>query len=224
MELTIHDGQLVTVGSEGAILRSRLIPDPTPINMASFARSSGMNVFLFTGAPDQQFRLQSSPDLVTWTDGALLEFLDSSGTLLYVEDTGTNAPADQFYRARTRAVAATCSEVWPISFPLKGINLEAVGTVRAFRLTSFVIKHDWRFRQTRRDLGGRVKCAHANQFCRPFWHRAQDGFSDDPLQHVFAGGCCSVRNFRGNHPRPKSDAVSSSFLRGAGWCKAASMA
>lgn len=98
--LTIHEGQLIAAGSEGVIVRSRLIPDPTPIRFASAARSSGMNVFLFTGAPDQQFRLQSSSDLVAWQDGALLEFLDSSGTLLYVEDSGTNAPATQFYRAR----------------------------------------------------------------------------------------------------------------------------
>ena len=101
--VSIHDGQLVTVGSEGSILRSQLIPDPAPIRMASFNRASGMNVFLFTGATDQQFRLQSSEDLATWTDGALLEFLDSTGTLLYVEDTGADAPTTRFYRAsRTR--------------------------------------------------------------------------------------------------------------------------
>jgi hypothetical protein len=98
--LTICNGQLVTVGAEGAVLRSQLVPDPTPICVAGFARASGMNVFLFTGAADQQFRLQSSPDLATWTDGALLEFLDSTGTLIYVEDTGTNAPTAQFYQSR----------------------------------------------------------------------------------------------------------------------------
>lgn len=98
--VTSHNGQLVTVGSEGAILRSQLVPDPTPIQVASFSRASGMDVFLFAGATDQQFRLQSSTDLVTWTDGALLDFLDSSGTLLFVEDTGTNAPTTKFYRAR----------------------------------------------------------------------------------------------------------------------------
>ena len=97
--VTTHNGQLVTVGSEGAILRSQLVPDPTPIQIASFKRKSGMNVFLFTGATDQQFRLQSSTNLTAWTDGALLEFLDGSGTLLFVEDTGTNAPPAQFYRA-----------------------------------------------------------------------------------------------------------------------------
>jgi len=94
---TITDGLLLTVGSEGTILRSRLVPDPKPIKIASFDRASGMNAFLFTGATDQQFRLQSSSDLATWTDGALLEFLDSSGTLIYVEDTGPAAA--KFYRA-----------------------------------------------------------------------------------------------------------------------------
>lgn len=97
--LAIHQGQLVTVGTEGAILRSQLVPDMAPIQVASFARASGINAFLFTGAPDQQFRLQSSSDLAAWTDGALLEFLDSSGTLIYLEDTGTEPPAAAYYRA-----------------------------------------------------------------------------------------------------------------------------
>lgn len=97
--VTISNGRLVTVGSEGTILRSRLILDETPIRIANFGRASGMDVFLVTGATDQQFRLQSSTDLANWTDGALLEFLDSSGTLIYVEDTGEIAPPARFYRA-----------------------------------------------------------------------------------------------------------------------------
>ena len=101
--LANHAGQLITVGSEGSVLRCQLVPDSTPIRLANFNRASGMNVFLFTGAPDQQFRLQSSDDLVGWSDGALLEFLDSSGTLTYVEEDGTNGPPAHFYRAlRTR--------------------------------------------------------------------------------------------------------------------------
>lgn len=98
--LVIHDAQLVAVGSEGVVLRSQLIPDPKPIAIAQFNRASGMNTFLFTGAPDQQFRLQSSTDLAAWTEGPLIEFLDSSGTVLYVEETGTNAPAVAYYRVR----------------------------------------------------------------------------------------------------------------------------
>ena len=82
------------------ILRSQLLPDPTPIEIASFSHTSEMNVFLFTGAADQRFRLQSSPDLATWTDGPLLEFLDSSGTVIFTETIGTNALSTQYYRAR----------------------------------------------------------------------------------------------------------------------------
>lgn len=96
----LHDGQLVTVGTEGIILRSQLVPDFTPIQVAGFSRASDMNVFLFTGAPDQRFALQSSTDLASWSDDSLLEFLDSSGTLLWVAETGTNAPSKTFYRTR----------------------------------------------------------------------------------------------------------------------------
>lgn len=100
--VTIHEGQLVTVGTEGVVIRSQLVPDPTPIQFASYSRSSGYDVFLFTGGVDQQFRLQSSTNLVNWTDGARLDFLDGTGTVLYVQESGNEAP-QTFYRAlRTR--------------------------------------------------------------------------------------------------------------------------
>ena len=98
--VTSANGQLITVGTEGAILRSQLHPDPAAIQIASFARASGMNVFLVTGATDQQFRLQSSTNLTDWSEGALVEFLDSSGTVLYVEDSGGEVSPTAFYRAR----------------------------------------------------------------------------------------------------------------------------
>ena len=91
--------------------------------------------------------------------------------------------------------------------------------VRAFRLTSYVSKYDWRVRQTRRDLGGGSNCAHAPQFCRPTLAPGTNGFSADPLQHVLAGGCGSLWNLRGRHPRPKPDPLSSPFLRGASGAK-----
>lgn len=94
----IHSDELVTVGREGVILRSQLVPEPKPITIAQFKRASGINTFLFTGVPDQQFLLQSSTDLATWTEGPMLKFLDTSGTILYVEETGTNAPAVEYYR------------------------------------------------------------------------------------------------------------------------------
>ena len=98
--MAIHNGLTVLAGTEGTIIRSRLVPDPTPIRIAGFERASDMNVFLFTGAADQQFRIERSTDLRSWKEGALLEFLDSSGTLIHVEDTGTNAPPASFYRSR----------------------------------------------------------------------------------------------------------------------------
>jgi hypothetical protein len=95
--LVIYQGQLVTVGTEGVIIRSQLIPATTPVNISSYARVSGEDIFLFTGQADQQFYLNSSTNLSTWSQGPLLEFLDSSGTLLYVSSVATNAP-QQFFR------------------------------------------------------------------------------------------------------------------------------
>jgi len=96
----LHEGQLVAVGTEGVIVRSQLVPDFTPIQIAGFSRASGMNVFLFTGTPDQRFTLESSTNLTHWSEEPLLEFLDSTGTLLWATETGTNAPPTQFYRTR----------------------------------------------------------------------------------------------------------------------------
>jgi len=97
--LVIHEGQLITVGSEGVILRSQLVPPTTPVAIAQYSRPSGQNLFLFAGVPDQQFYLQSSTDLASWTNQAHLEFLDSSGTLLYLEPPDTEALPVQVYRA-----------------------------------------------------------------------------------------------------------------------------
>lgn len=99
--LTIHEGQLLTVGSEGVILRSPLIPPSTPVEISGFSQASGVNAFLFTGEPDQQFFLENSHDLTAWGPNALLELLDGTGTLLYLQSLPTNAPPSQMYRART---------------------------------------------------------------------------------------------------------------------------
>jgi len=37
--------------------------------------------------------------MTNWSMGPTLEFPDSSGTLLFLDDTGTNAPPRAFYRA-----------------------------------------------------------------------------------------------------------------------------
>jgi hypothetical protein len=100
--LSIYNGQFVTVGSEGVAIRSQLIPATTPVAINAFYRTSGDNIFLFSGQPDQQFFLNSSTNLSAWTQGTLLEFFDSTGTLLYLTSTGTgtNAPPRQFFRTQ----------------------------------------------------------------------------------------------------------------------------
>ncbi|MGA2661814.1 MAG: hypothetical protein ABSH34_30405 [Verrucomicrobiota bacterium] len=98
--LAHNQGQLITVGAEGVILRSQIVAPSTPVNIPSYAQSSGQTLFLFTGQLDQQFFLYSSTDLSTWTQGPLLEFQDDSGTLLYLQDAQTNPPPCQFYRTQ----------------------------------------------------------------------------------------------------------------------------
>jgi hypothetical protein len=99
--------QLVTVGIEGIILRSRIVPDLTPVSILSYSRfessdpGSTDNLFLFGGHTDQQFTFDSRADLNTnvWMTGPQLEVYDSSGTFYYLETIpDTNAPPLQFYR------------------------------------------------------------------------------------------------------------------------------
>jgi len=93
-----QNGQLVVVGIEGVIIRNQIIPELTPVNVLSFSRAVGVNLYFVAGQPDQQFTLDSTTDLINWTTGPLLELLYSSGTLLFIQNTGTNGPAWQFYR------------------------------------------------------------------------------------------------------------------------------
>jgi len=102
-------GQLIAAGIEGVILRSPVVPDLTPIHILDFAHitstnapSQLQNLFLFGGKPDQQFTLDrtSSLGISPWSAGTLLEFLDSSATLFYLESSSTSsAPAREFYEA-----------------------------------------------------------------------------------------------------------------------------
>jgi hypothetical protein len=92
-------GQLVVAGVEGAIIRSQVIPDLSPVEFVDFGRATNHNLYLISGKPDQRFRIDAAWSFTNWTSGPILEFLDSSGTILFLEDTGTNAPAREFYRA-----------------------------------------------------------------------------------------------------------------------------
>lgn len=91
--------QLVTVGVEGIILRSQIVPRRTPISFVNYTRSAGRNVFLFGGQPDQRFTLERSPDLFDWESVRDLEFIDGTGTLLLLDGFAPERPRE-FFRGR----------------------------------------------------------------------------------------------------------------------------
>jgi hypothetical protein len=90
-------GMLVTVGVEGVILRSQVVPFDTPVNFLRFPRRPDESIFLFSGKAGQRFSLGRSFDLTNWTDSPPLE-IDDTGTLLFLESL-TNAAPIQFFRA-----------------------------------------------------------------------------------------------------------------------------
>ena len=63
-----------------------------------YAQASGQNIFYVSGAPDQQFTLDYSTNLKTWTTGPLLDLIYGSGTLTFLTSLGANPPPAQFYR------------------------------------------------------------------------------------------------------------------------------
>jgi hypothetical protein len=101
--LATRNGQLVAVGVEGVIIRSQIVPILDPVRFLDFAHTSEHNLFLVAGQPDQRFTIDRNRDLsvatsTNWISGPVLEFTDSSGTTLYLEESPTNAPDHLFYR------------------------------------------------------------------------------------------------------------------------------
>ena len=98
-----NDGQLLSVGLEGIILRKEIVPRTTPILIRwerAVAADGGItNNFGFQGFPGQRFSLDRSADLKTWEPGPDLELLDGSGVLEY---SNTSSAAREFYRAKLR--------------------------------------------------------------------------------------------------------------------------
>jgi hypothetical protein len=97
--LATHQGQIIASGVEGAILRAQALPFESPVEIHSFRRPRGHNLFLFTGQPDQRFVLEGSQDLVHWIPRAELELSQGESTLLYLEPQQDNAP-HRFFRTR----------------------------------------------------------------------------------------------------------------------------
>ena len=98
-----NDGQLLSVGLEGIILRKEIIPRTTPIlirwDRAVAADGGITNNFGFRGFPGQRFSLDRSPDLKTWEPGPNLELIDGSGVLEY---SNTTRAVREFYRVKLR--------------------------------------------------------------------------------------------------------------------------
>jgi hypothetical protein len=100
--------RLLVAGAEGVILRSPLVPEMDPVAILAFSRTNAptsawwQNLFLLGGQPDQQFTLdrREAFDTNVWVMGPRLEFMDSSGTLFYLETiAASNSPPTEFYRA-----------------------------------------------------------------------------------------------------------------------------
>ncbi len=91
-------GLLVVAGVEGAILRSQVTPLTNAIEILDYSRGPNQSSFLFAGATGQRFTLDRTSQFTNWLAGDLLEFLDGSGTLLYIESNASNTPLE-FYRA-----------------------------------------------------------------------------------------------------------------------------
>lgn len=101
------NGQLVTVGAEGIILRTQIVPVLSPVNIRAYSRVANANatafqsLYLFAGQVDQRFTADHRPDLGTnsWVTGPQFEIFDSSGTLYYLETSySTNALPREYFR------------------------------------------------------------------------------------------------------------------------------
>jgi hypothetical protein len=94
-----RDGRLIVAGVEGVILRAQVIPPSAPVALLKYPQAAAQNFFLFGGQTDQRFMLDRSTNLIDWLQGPLLEITDPTGTFIY-QDSGTNAPGIQFFRAK----------------------------------------------------------------------------------------------------------------------------
>ena len=96
-----NDGQLISVGLEGVVLRKQIVPRSSPIllrwDCSVSVDGEFTNKFVFRGFPGQRFTLDRSVDLYKWETGPQMELIDGSGVLEYSNSTKANK---EFYRAR----------------------------------------------------------------------------------------------------------------------------
>lgn len=103
-----HQGQLITTGVEGLILRSRPVANTNQVEIISHALETDTNnvyqsLFLFAGEPDQKFNLDVTGPFaaaINWTNLTRFEITDPDGFLFHIENVSTNSvPASRIFRA-----------------------------------------------------------------------------------------------------------------------------
>ncbi|MBN8247608.1 MAG: hypothetical protein J0L84_09210 [Verrucomicrobia bacterium] len=96
--LASRDAQLVTVGIEGVVLRTRLAPYLKPVEMLKYPQGPDERLFIFRGELDQRFRLDRGPAVNELHRGPVLQITDPDG-LLYYFDPVHEVPAAQIFVA-----------------------------------------------------------------------------------------------------------------------------
>lgn len=97
---TAIGGRLVTVGTDGAILRAQAGAWPSPVRFVDYPARPEESLFLLNGYTDQRFRVDRARTLDAWELGTEFEITSPDGVFLLFDDT-PNDPARQFYRAVT---------------------------------------------------------------------------------------------------------------------------
>ncbi len=90
--------RFITAGVDGIILRTRVTPFSTPVDLIRFPNSPPDQLFLFSGQTDQIFRLDRGASLLDREAGPQLEITSPDGTLLYFDPT-PNDSNSQFFNS-----------------------------------------------------------------------------------------------------------------------------
>jgi hypothetical protein len=84
--LATHESQVIAVGTEGTILRKRLAPFNSPVQILDLAHQAEITTFLFLGKPGQRFQIEGTLNLPGgWVGGAEAEIRRADGTLIYLQ-------------------------------------------------------------------------------------------------------------------------------------------
>ena len=95
--LATQDIQLIAVGIEGAILRTRLAPYLNPVEIVKYPHSPLENEFIFRGELDQRFRLDQGPSVNALKLGPILSIPNPDGLMIYRDPEARGSDARIYY-------------------------------------------------------------------------------------------------------------------------------